>query len=237
MGERRINTLPPKRGPKLPKITIVSNLGLKEPKSKVVPIAAGGEPPKVDGRSKRRKNEAPSFLTVEETDKLFHAIRSVRDRAIFRIGYHAGLRASEIGLLEMRDYEPRAKRIFIHALKGSHSGHHHLTSQESRALTAWLKERGDHPGPIFTSNRRRPISRRMLDVLTKHYGAAAGLPPELCHFHVLKHSCGTHLLSMGYGPERVQDWLRHANIQSTMKYAKVTNPRREEMGRELRERW
>ena len=46
-------------------------------------------------------------LSQEETDRLFRAITSERDRAIFRLAYHAGLRASEVGLLELRDYNPR----------------------------------------------------------------------------------------------------------------------------------
>ena len=64
----------------------------------------------------------------------------------------------------------------------------------------------------------------------KYYGAAAGIPLHLRHFHVLKHCCATHLLSKGFGVVRVQDWIGHANIQSTMEYAKVTNARRDDGG-------
>ena len=45
------------------------------------------------------------------------------------------------------------------------------------------------------------------------------------------------LLSKGFGVERVQDWIGHANIQSTMEYAKVTNARRDDMAQELKETW
>src|SRR2546428_13467357 len=71
----------------------------------------------------------------------------------------------------------------------------------------------------------------------KKYGAAAGIPSPLRHFHVLKHCCATHLLSKGFGVERVQDWIGHANIQSTMEYAKVTNARRDDMAQQLKETW
>src|SRR5437899_13075970 len=37
------------------------------------------------------------------------------------------------------------------------------------------------------------------------------------------------------GVERVQDWIGHANIQSTMEYAKVTNARRDDMAQQLKE--
>ena len=60
---------------------------------------------------------------------------------MFQLAYRAGLRASEVGLLQLRDYDPKADRIFIHRLKGSNSGHHHLMREEARALRAWLKAR------------------------------------------------------------------------------------------------
>src|SRR5690349_18540380 len=120
-------------------------------------------------------------------------IDSIRDRTIFRVACRAAcraaLRASEVGIFQMRDYDSKADRIFIHRLKGSHSGHHHLMREEGRALRAWLKARGSFPGSIFVSRLKRPIDRTTLHVLMKKYGAAAGIPEQLRHFHVLKHSC------------------------------------------------
>jgi integrase len=40
-----------------------------------------------------------SFLTQEETKRLFAAIPTKRDRALFLTAYRHGLRASEIGML------------------------------------------------------------------------------------------------------------------------------------------
>jgi integrase/recombinase XerD len=90
---------------------------------------------------------------------------------------------------------------------------------------------------VFPSKKRGPISRKMLDVLMKKYGAAARIPPSMRHFHVLKHTCATHLLERGYGVEQVQDWIGHANVQNTMIYAKITNRRRDEMAAQLRDTW
>ena len=111
--------------------------------------------PKPNGSGKRSEIK---FLT-DEIARLFSVIHSVRDSAIFQIAYRAGLRASEIGMLQMRDYDPKADRIFIHRLKGSNSGHHHLMREEARALRAWLKVRGSFPGPTFLSKQKRPIDR------------------------------------------------------------------------------
>jgi integrase len=195
------------------------------------------ESPEVPSPKPTRGAKQPLFLQYEEIDSLFRAIHSVRDRALFRVAYHAGLRASEVGILQLRDYTPRTERIFIHRLKDSNSGEHPLCREESRALHAWLKLRGTWPGPIFPSNRKSGIKRSMLDVLMKQYGAAAGIPPALQHFHILKHTCATHLMDKGYAVERVQDWLGHVNIQNTMIYGHITNERRNQMAEELKNTW
>jgi integrase len=164
------------------------------PAQNLVPFPATPWPPLAPTKRRARRKSAPVFLQTEELERLFKVIDSSRDRAIFRIAYHAGLRASEVGMLEMRDYNAKADRLFIHRLKHSNSGDHHLCREEVRTLRAWLRIRGSEPGAIFPSRRRRPIGRKMLDVLMKKYGRAAKLPRALCHFHVLKHSCATHLL-------------------------------------------
>src|SRR5437879_8589104 len=92
---------------------------------------------------------------------------------------------------------------FLSTGKGSNSGEHHLVREEARALRAWLKVRGSFPGTIFLSKQERPIGRTTLHLLMKKYGAAAGIPARLRHFHVLKHCCATTLLSTGFGMERV----------------------------------
>ena len=184
---------------------------------------------------KRRQKDTVKYLTEQELEQLFAAIESPRDRAIFRIAYHRGLRAAEIGALQLSDYQPRTDRLIVKRLKGSNGGEYHLTSSEVRALRGWLKVRGDAPGPLFLSRRGKGISQQMLDVLFKQYGEAAGLPREKCHMHSLKHSCGTHLLNRGESIEDVKDHLGHVNIQNTLIYARVTSKRRQERDRRLRD--
>lgn len=186
-------------------------------------------------RMPKRPSQEVQYLTEEEIERLFAAIRSPRDLAIFRVAYHRGLRASEIGLLQLSDYDQKSDRLTVRRLKGSRGGQYHLTKNEVRALRAWLRVRGSNPGPLFPSRLGKPISQQMLDVLMKRYGEAAGIPREKRHFHVLKHSTATHLLNRGEPIEDVQDHLGHVNIQNTMLYARITNKRRIERDRRLRD--
>jgi len=169
------------------------------------------------------------YLDQNQVRALLGTIKSVRDRAIFTVAYYRGLRSSEVGLLRLEDYIP-PDRLRIWRLKqrshygGGRGGQQFpLSPDEQSALKAWLRERGADPGPLFLSNRKRAISRRMLDVLMKRYGAIAGIPLDRRHMHALRHSIATHLLEEGREIHEVQDWLGHRDISNTLIYAKVTN--------------
>lgn len=205
---------------------------LAQLKGLLASIEAQAEQPK---KRKPRKKDTIQYLSEEQLERFFKVIQNPRDVAIFRVIYHRGLRASEVGRLQLSDWNRERDRIMFRRLKGSNGGEYHLTSKEVRALKAWLKVRGPEPGPLFRSRNGNGISQQMLDVLMKRYGKAAGIPPELCHTHSLKHSCATHLLNRGESIEDVQDHLGHASIGSTTHYAKYSSKRRAIKDARLRE--
>jgi integrase len=78
------------------------------------------------------KLETIKFLTLNEINRLFSVIQDKRDKAIFLLGYWHGLRASEIGLLNVQDLDFQKQRIMVHRLKGSLSGVHLMQPDEAR---------------------------------------------------------------------------------------------------------
>src|SRR5437879_5711911 len=181
----------------------------------------------------RAKSQTVKFLTQDETERLFSAIKNKRDRAIFLIAYRHGLRASEVGHLFVNDIDFKKLRIMLHRLKGSHSGEHPLQADEAKAIKAYLRSRKAAVPILFPSNRNDPISRSMLHRLMRTYAILANQPKDKQHFHVLKHSIATHLLDAGADLRFVQDWLGHANIQNTVIYTFLTSTAREEKARKL----
>ncbi|MBV9446609.1 MAG: tyrosine-type recombinase/integrase [Streptosporangiaceae bacterium] len=185
---------------------------------------------------RRRKPKATiKYLTSEELERLFAVIKAARDKAIFRLAYHRGLRASEVGLLTMAHYRQAAERLYVTRLKNGNSGEYGLTAIEVKALRAWLKERGSRPGAIFLSKKKQAISQQMLDVLMKKYCRLAHIPPEKAHFHSLRHSCATSLLDRGRDIAEIKDHLGHCNIANTDIYARITSARRDRAANELRD--
>lgn len=204
-----------------------------------IKIQKSDTPPENSGR--RRKNSAalPKYLDADELARLWAVLDeqgTVRDRAMFALGFHRGLRASEVGKLQMRDYKPRFRRLMVHRLKGSSSGEYVLTDREFKLLTAWLKVRGEQPGPIFLSRNNRAISRRQLDELAKKYMGAAAIDPTRTMWKTLRHSCCTALVDQDLDILAIADHVGHVSIASTQVYAKVRNKKRDELGEKLK-RW
>jgi site-specific recombinase XerD len=173
------------------------------------------------------------FLTQPELRALFHVIARKRDRALFLVAYRYGLRASEVGLLQVDDLNLAQPRLTIRRVKRSLPGVYPLRADEVTALKAYLRERTSPTPGLFLSQRGTPISRRQLDTLMKHYGEAAGIPNSKRHFHVLKPSIATHLLDAGADLRFVQDWVGHASFKHTVIYAQLTSRRRDEEARRV----
>ena len=182
-----------------------------------------------------RKPETVKYWSEEEWRCFIELVPDPMYRAAFVVAYHRGLRASETRAVQLSDLRLKDDRLQVNRLKGSASGEYHLTASESRAIKAWLKIRGTEPGPLFRTRVGTGPSQQMQDRVVKPYGELAGIGPDKCHVHCLKHSCATHLLARGESLEDVQDQLGHRSIKSTQEYAKFTSPRRQARDKRLRD--
>lgn len=172
-----------------------------------------------------------NYLTEQEWKRFVKAIESPRDKAMFTIAYWRGLRASELGMIEMDDLDMAKRRIRIERLKNSYGGEYQLSPDEVSALKAWLRVRGREAGSLFTSRNGGSVARGQVFNLFQKYAALAELPADKRHPHVLKHSIATHLLDRGLDIIDVKDWLGHRAIKNTTIYAEVSSKRRESAAR------
>jgi integrase/recombinase XerD len=181
--------------------------------------------------------EAAKYLTKEEVKRLFKVIKSARDRAFFAVTYFRGLRASEVGKLQMSNLKLNQKRLFVRRLKGSVAAEFLLSDLEVKLLRAWLKDRGADPGPVFTSNRGKGISRQQVFVLMRKYCDAAGIDALKAHPHALKHSLGTHSLQSGMSLLQVKNLLGHKKLSSTEHYLHLANNELDEAAAQFYNNW
>ena len=178
------------------------------------------------------QNPDSQYLTPSEIHAIFAVIKSPRDRAALRLAYQRGLRAHEVGLLQLSDWNERDGLLHVRRGKGSISRDYRITPAEATALRAWLKIRGREPGPLFPSRQKRAgglgIHRNQLDRLFRRYCAEAGIRKDKAHLHSLRHSAATHLLERGNPADVIQDWLSHKSLKSTEVYMHFSQRRRDE---------
>jgi integrase/recombinase XerD len=172
----------------------------------------------------------PKYLTQDELKRFFAVITSPRDRALFGLIYHYGLRVGEALMLTVDDVNFRNHRITVRRLKNGLGGEKLLWRHTAKLIRAYLRERRD-VGPYLFTGRKGPLQKRQVQKLFADYATAAGIKER--SVHALRHSMAVHLLEAGRGIEYVADHLGHKNIQNTRIYAQITNPLREQVFREL----
>ena len=179
------------------------------------------------------------YHTQEDLDRFFaklYNISSSRDYALFSLMYYFGLRASEVGLIGLDHIDLNRHRIRITRLKSGISAEYPLprSSRLVRKLKAYLDIRGfGDRDALFLSRLKQPISRQQISVLFKEYAKRVKLPEDKRHAHTMRHSVAVHMLDSGFTQEEVRDRLGHRDIRSTDVYARISNKKRDEIGRRM----
>ena len=170
------------------------------------------------------------YLNRDQTAQFFSVVCDLRDRALFAVIYHYGLRVSEATLLQLSDVDLERGRITISRLKSGLGGERPLFSNTGELLKSYLEVRLPTGSALFTG-RQGDLKRSRIQQLFRRYAEETGL--ESFSVHCLRHSIATHLLEAGQGIEYVRDHLGHVNIQSTIIYAEITNQWREQIFQRL----
>ena len=189
----------------------------------VNPVAATSSP--------RLDRRLPSFLTIEEINRLLEAPdlstpQGLRDRALLELLYASGLRVSELVSLNLEQVDLDTHEIRVWG-KGSKERIVLMGQPAARALKAYLTQgKPELSGKKRTNalflNRygERLIERRVQRILGK-YASIASIGKRV-YPHMLRHTFATHLLDGGADLRVVQELLGHASLSSTQIYTHVS---------------
>jgi len=170
----------------------------------------------------RKPWKLPVVLSVEEVATLLAAVPGpgLKYRAALGISYGAGLRASEVCNLKVKDID--SDRMLIHVDDGK--GGRDRKAMLSPSLLDLLREywRESRPeGWLFPGKPKiTPLSPRQLNrafTSAKHM-AGISKPATL---HTLRHSFATHLLEANTDVRVIQVLLGHAKLTTTARYTHV----------------
>jgi integrase/recombinase XerD len=186
---------------------------------------------------KRGARAAPiEYLEKAEIEALLAGIDQTtpagrRDYAMFSLMFNTGARVQEILNLRVRDIrlDPPCQIRLVG--KGNKVRICPIWSRTARLLKNLIRsqqEAGDQQTdqPVFLNARGTSMTRFGVRYLLRKYVAAGAIAvPTLAekqiHPHSLRHTTAIHLLKAGVDFATISQWLGHANLNTTMRYARA----------------
>ncbi|MBC2727385.1 tyrosine-type recombinase/integrase [Desulfosporosinus sp.] len=178
------------------------------------------------------------FLTKEEQNKIFEISLSkretaLRDFSLIFTAMNAGLRVSEIGKLDLKDFDYKKGVLKIRQSKFNKDREVPITNETKEVLKAYLeKTRGtdiknlsDGNEPIFLcskgSNKCERLSREATRKIIKRVFEKAQILEGASHR--LRHTYAVNALQAGFDITLVSELLGHAHISTTATYLRLKN--------------
>jgi len=189
------------------------------------------------GLSMRKVPEhEPAVLTIPELRRLFEiagregdAVARARGVAILALLSQAGLRVHELVVLDCDQLVLEAQLLLGVKGKGGTRFDCPLNLPAVELLRRWFRVRPALASPgesaLFVSSRGTRVSVRLVQRYLANLGKKLGMRKSL-HPHVLRHTCGTALLTLGVDLDTCSKVLRHANIATTQRYLHLASERR-----------
>jgi len=166
----------------------------------------------------------PRDIPDDVIAKLFEAIGShLRDRTMFTLMLHAGLRVGELCQLRVSDVRlTREQMPFLRLLgKGDQERVVYLSAAAAQLLDEYLRERAeDSPAQVFLNYQAHPISVTGIQLRLAHYCGRAGI---WITCHQLRHTYASRMIAADVPITSVQRMLGHNSIDTTQLYVRVAD--------------
>jgi integrase/recombinase XerD len=186
---------------------------------------------------KRGARDAPiEYLERHEMDALLNSIDRTshlgrRDYALFALMFNTGARVQEVLDLRVRDVRIDAPAQVRRLGKGKKARICPLWPTTARLVSGLITEAATSSVDpanrlLFTNARGGPLTRYGVRYLLRRYvqraaRAAPTLRGKRLHPHSVRHSTAVALLKAGVDFATISQWLGHAGLNTTMRYARA----------------
>ena len=176
------------------------------------------------------ERKLPVVLSSEEVKRILSVVKVHRHYAFLTTTYSCGLRLQEALNLHVGDIS--SDRMVVHVRNGKGAKHRHVPLPSS-TLTVLRRYWATHRNQTFifpavgrsgktSPSESKPMSKQSVQRAIKLAVTDAGISKK-AHLHTLRHSYATHLLEHGVSLKLIQEYLGHANIQTTLIYVHLTS--------------
>jgi integrase/recombinase XerC len=166
----------------------------------------------------KREKHTRQYLRADEYTKMLSlAGANPRDYAILQVFLQTGVRVSELAHLRLEDVDLIKPAITVRG-KGSVEREIALEKRGLLALKNYLGVRPESLSAVlFLNYKGEPISERGIRKLVVKYRKNAGITKR-ASCHSLRHTFATYKAEKGVSPFQLQQWLGHANLNTTQIY-------------------
>ncbi len=218
------------------------NVDAQRPQTRIAEVAYAYKPPEsrqsivVERRS--TKKAAPTLLTQAQAETLKHAQNSSpqgwRDALLMCLLLDHGLRASEVALLNVHDFNQPAGTFTFFRPKVKGTAHewttHAMTNTTQLTLRQYLRHFPPDlaDGALILATTRllkngeggqllaERLNRVRVSERVAWLGRQMGIVPLSAHD--CRHYCATQMARMGYGVDELMAWFGWTNAQTAVRY-------------------
>jgi site-specific recombinase XerD len=166
----------------------------------------------------------PRDIRQEEIEKLFTAIGDhLRDRTIFTLILHTGIRVGEVVNLCLGDVylsEKRSPHLRVNG-KGQCERVVYLSATATQLISKYLSGRSaKNEEKVFLNRRGKPITITGIQLQLAKYCRQAGIWVTC---HQLRHTFACRMIAAGVPVTSIQKMLGHTSIRTTQVYVRVAD--------------
>jgi integrase/recombinase XerD len=174
----------------------------------------------------RRGRPLPKALSPEQVRRLFAQITNPLDHALCLLMLRCGLRVSEVARLTRTDLDWEQKALRVTQGKGRKDRVVYVAADALAALRTCqaIRPAGVPNDGLFWNQKRSqaPLSSKGIQKKVERYAKSADIKASC---HSLRRTFASNLLEEGAEVLAIKDLLGHASIQSSERYAKLSNQR------------
>jgi len=177
----------------------------------------------------KREHRLPTVLSLNEVWNILNSVRTPQNKAYLTTVYTCGLRLHEALFLQVTDIDAQRMRIHVHRGKGAKDRYVPLPESTLYVLRDYWRH---HRNPVWIfprlgrSSKEGPSATKPMAKASVQ-GALRRVLNQLkikhrVSIHTLRHSYATHLLEASVNIRRIQQYLGHSSLNSTMIYLHLT---------------
>lgn len=178
--------------------------------------------PSISVKAIKYEQKEREALTQLELEYLRLACKTPRDKAILEFFYSTGCRVTELIGVKKSDINWKDNSVHLFG-KGQKHRTSFINAKCEVTLKEYLKTREDNNEYLFVSMRKphNQLTKSAVEKVIRDLANASEVTKHVTP-HVLRHTTATQAVNNGMPIEDVSKLLGHANVATTMIYAKVS---------------